>query len=220
MSWQAKPEYAEHHRAAVERIVNALSPSYLLAPCSGELFDSLEYCNRRLRGWALAEGFDIVRNGGGIKAAPSYRFRCIFHSSKTKNNRKFEDMIERDSEDKIVSKRKKEVTNVRREKTAVTPSDDDDDGDDDDEEEEEGVTTVPDTPPRPISLAIRSPEAPPPPSRAPSPPELMTVSRSFPEGLSFLQPRQPPLKTCRRRGPSKAEASAHTRALQRCSCAG
>jgi hypothetical protein len=96
-------------------------------------------------------------------------------------------MIERDSEDKIVSKRKKEVTNVRREKTAVTPSDDDDDGDDDDEEEEEGVTTVPDTPPRPISLAIRSPEAPPPPSRAPSPPELMTVSQSFPEG-PFVPP--------------------------------
>jgi hypothetical protein len=114
MSWQAKPGCAEHHRAAVERMVNALPPSYLLAPCSGELFDSLGHCNRRLRGWALAEGFDIVRNGGGTKAAPSYRFRCIFHSSKTQNNRKLEDIVERDSEGKIVSKRKKEVTNVRQ----------------------------------------------------------------------------------------------------------
>jgi hypothetical protein len=49
------------------------------------------------------------------------------------------------------------------------------------------VTTVLDTPPRPITLAIRSPEAPPPLSRAPSSLELMTVSRSFPEGL-FVPP--------------------------------
>ena len=97
MSWKAKSGCAEHHRAAVERMVNALPPFYLLAPCSGELFDSLEHCNRRLRGWALAEGFDIVRNGGGTKAIPSYRFRCIFHGSKTQNNRKLEDMVEKDA---------------------------------------------------------------------------------------------------------------------------
>ena len=71
-------------------------------------------------------------------------------------------------------------TRVRRERTAVTPSDDEDD-------DEEGVTTVLDTPPRPITLAIRPPEAPPPLFRAPSPPELMTVSRSFPEG-PFVPP--------------------------------
>ena len=67
---------------------------------------------------------------------------------------------------------------ARRERTAVTPSDDEDE-----DEDEEGVTTVLDTPPRPIALAIRSPEAPP-------PPELMTVSRSFPEG-----PSVPPAST-------------------------
>jgi hypothetical protein len=73
---------------------------------------------------------------------------------------------------------------VRRERTAVTPSDDEDD---DNDEDEEGVTTVLDTLLRPITLAIRSLEAPPPPSRAPSPLELMTVSRSFPEG-PFIPP--------------------------------
>jgi hypothetical protein len=84
-------------------------------------------------------------------------------------------------------------TRVRRERTAVTPSDDEHDEHDEheheheDDDEEEGVTTVFDTPPRPITLAIRSPEAPPPLSRVPSPPELMTVSRSFPEG-PFVPP--------------------------------
>jgi hypothetical protein len=113
MPWQAKSGCPEHHRAAVERMVNALPPSYLLSPCSGELFDSLEHCNRRLRGWALAEGFDIVRNGGGTKAAPSYRFRRIYHGEVTRNQRKLKDYIQKDSKGQIVSRRKKEVTNVR-----------------------------------------------------------------------------------------------------------
>jgi hypothetical protein len=58
MAWEARLGCPPHHRAAVERMVNALPPSYLLPPISGEPFDSLEHCNRRLRGWALAEGFE------------------------------------------------------------------------------------------------------------------------------------------------------------------
>jgi hypothetical protein len=114
MSWQAKPGCAKHHRAAVERLVNALPASFLLPPSTGEVFESLEHCNRRLRGYALAEGFDIVRHGGGTKASPSYRFKCIFHGISTQNNRKLEDRVERDSEGQIVSNRRKETTNVRQ----------------------------------------------------------------------------------------------------------
>jgi hypothetical protein len=63
MSWQAKLRYAEHHRAAVERLINALPPSYLLPPYLGEFFDSLDDCNSKLREYALTEGFNIVRHG-------------------------------------------------------------------------------------------------------------------------------------------------------------
>jgi hypothetical protein len=105
MPWYAKPGCLEHHRAAVERVVNALPPSYLLTPCSGELFEGLEDCNRRLRGYALAEGFDIVRHGGGTKVLPSYRFKYIFHGNTTQNHRKLEDYIEKDSNGKITSRR-------------------------------------------------------------------------------------------------------------------
>jgi hypothetical protein len=56
------------------------------------------------------------------------------------------------------------------------------------------MTTVLDTPPRPITSATRSPEAPPPLPRAPSPPELMTVSRSFPEGPFALPASTAPLR--------------------------
>jgi hypothetical protein len=41
MPWQAKAGCAEHHRSAVERIVNLLPSEWLSAPKSGELFDSL-----------------------------------------------------------------------------------------------------------------------------------------------------------------------------------
>jgi hypothetical protein len=54
MSWQAKPGCAEHHPAAVERIVNLLPPAWLLTPQSGEVFDGLDNCDRRLRGYSLA----------------------------------------------------------------------------------------------------------------------------------------------------------------------
>jgi hypothetical protein len=67
MSWQAKPGYAEHHRPTVERIVNLLSPVWLLLFQSGELFDNLNYFNRRLRGYAFTERFNIMRQNGGMK---------------------------------------------------------------------------------------------------------------------------------------------------------
>jgi hypothetical protein len=112
MPWRAKPGCAEHHRAAVERIVNLLPPAWLLEPQSGEIFNSLEHCDRRLRGYSLAEGFDIVRKGGGSKSNPSWRFFCIHHGSKTQNTRKLEDEVERDDKGSINSRRQRENTNV------------------------------------------------------------------------------------------------------------
>lgn len=43
-------------------------------PESGEVFNSPDHCDRRLRGYSFAEGFDIVRKGGGSKSNPSWRF--------------------------------------------------------------------------------------------------------------------------------------------------
>jgi hypothetical protein len=68
-------------------MVKALPPAYLLPPYSGKIFEGLEIYNRRLRGYTLAEGFDIIKKGGGTKANPSYRFYYIFYSNITQNNR-------------------------------------------------------------------------------------------------------------------------------------
>ena len=71
MLWQAKVGCAEHHRAAVECIVNTYPPAWLLHSQLDELFDNLDHCNRRLRGYSFAEGFDIVHKEGGSKEASS-----------------------------------------------------------------------------------------------------------------------------------------------------
>jgi hypothetical protein len=113
MSWQAKPGCAEHHRAAVERIINHLPPAWLLPPQSGEVFDSLDHCDRRLRDYSLAEDFNIVRKGGGSKSNPSWRFFCLHHGIATQNTRRLEDRVERDEEGTMTSKRQRDNTVAR-----------------------------------------------------------------------------------------------------------
>jgi hypothetical protein len=60
MVWRAHPACPAHLVGALERHVNALLAAYLLPLQSGEIFNSIPDCERRLRGYALAEGFDIV----------------------------------------------------------------------------------------------------------------------------------------------------------------
>src|SRR5947207_5867463 len=112
MSWQAKPGCAEHHRPVVERIVNLLPPAWLLPPQTGEIFNDLEHCERRLRGYSFAEGFDIVRKGGGSKGNPSLRLLCLHHGTTTQNTRRLEDEIERDKDGNITSRRQRNNTTV------------------------------------------------------------------------------------------------------------
>src|SRR5256885_9009032 len=76
--------------------------------------DSLEHCNRRLKGFSLAEGFDIVRKGGGTKVNPAYRFSCYYHGDKTRNDRKLEDSVKYDENSRITSDRQLENTTFRQ----------------------------------------------------------------------------------------------------------
>ena len=63
-AWRAKPRCPQHLVAILDR-VNALPPARLLQPASSEVFDSIEHRRRRLQGYALAEGFDLVQTWGG-----------------------------------------------------------------------------------------------------------------------------------------------------------
>jgi hypothetical protein len=90
-----------------------LPPSYLLPPRTGEVFDNLDDCQSRLRGFALAEGFNVVKHGGGIKKAPVSKYRYTFYGVDSRNYRKLKDHVMKNSEGKITSKRKRDATSVR-----------------------------------------------------------------------------------------------------------
>src|SRR5947199_8154901 len=92
--WRAKPRCPKHLVAILERTVNALPPVWLLQPTTGEVFDSIEHCKRRLQSYALAEGFDIVQTGGGTKKAPGGYFEYSKYGESTKNWRKLKSHIE------------------------------------------------------------------------------------------------------------------------------
>jgi len=111
--WNAHPECPEHIKADLEARVRSFPPSYLLAPIAGEVFDNLELCKERLQGWALSQGFAIVRTSGSEKRAKQrFEFRCIHHENKTANTRQLEDHVERDEENVITTRRKQEFTNI------------------------------------------------------------------------------------------------------------
>ena len=111
-AWRAKPRCPQHLIAVLERAVNALPPAWLFQPVTGEVFDSIEHCNRRLQGYALAEGFDVVRTGGGTKKVPGARFQCSKHGESTKNWRKLENHVKYDEEGTITTVRQRENTLV------------------------------------------------------------------------------------------------------------
>ena len=67
MSFHAKPGCPSHLVDVYKKAVNVLPSSYLLLSVTGEIFTSIEACEQRLRGFALAEGFDIAQTGGGNK---------------------------------------------------------------------------------------------------------------------------------------------------------
>src|SRR5437764_15092943 len=104
MPWQAKPGCTEHHRPVVERIVNLLPPAWLLPPQTGEVFNDLEHCERRLCSYLFAEGFDIVCKGRGSKGNPSLYLLYLYHRITTQNTHRMEDKVERDEDSNITSR--------------------------------------------------------------------------------------------------------------------
>ena len=76
-----------------------------MPPQTGEIFNDLEYYKRRLRGYLFAEGFDIVRKGGGLKSNLSLRLLYLHYGITTQNTRRLENEVERDEDGNIISRR-------------------------------------------------------------------------------------------------------------------
>jgi hypothetical protein len=104
MLWRAHPECPEHVKAELETRVRSFPSSFLLAPVDGELFQNADICQERLQGWALSQGFTIVRKSGSMKQArPRFDFRYIHHGDDTLDTRRLEKHVERDEENRITS---------------------------------------------------------------------------------------------------------------------
>jgi hypothetical protein len=109
----AHPECPEHVKAELELRVRSLPSSFLVAPVDGEVFENAALCQERLQGWALSQGFAIVRKSGSIKQARSrFDFRCIHHGNDTLDTRQLEKHVERDEENQITSRRQQEATSI------------------------------------------------------------------------------------------------------------
>jgi hypothetical protein len=109
MVYHTPPACPKHLVDALERAVNALPASWL-SPRTGEVFATIADCEQRLRGYCIAEGLNIVRTGGGTRAAPGARFSCVFHGKETRNWRKLEDHVERDEDGHITSRCQRKLT--------------------------------------------------------------------------------------------------------------
>src|SRR5277367_1862161 len=64
---QAKPGCPDKHRAIVERAMAAIPLAWRLASRTGEVFDSLQLFEDRVRAWLFCDGFEVIRGGGGSK---------------------------------------------------------------------------------------------------------------------------------------------------------
>jgi hypothetical protein len=111
--WTGHPGCPEHVHPELEARVKSLPPLFLSCPANGEVFDNPDNFQERLQGWALSQGFAIVRKTGSFKQARlRFEFRCIHHGDNTLNTRKLEEHVERDEEDHITTRRKQEATSI------------------------------------------------------------------------------------------------------------
>jgi ribulose 1,5-bisphosphate carboxylase large subunit-like protein len=73
MPFHVKPGYSKYFIDVYEKAVNTQPVSYLLLSIIGEVFTFIAAYKVRLRGFALAKGFDIMRTSGDNKRVPSTR---------------------------------------------------------------------------------------------------------------------------------------------------
>ena len=83
--WRAAPGCPQHLRYTLEKAVNAHPPEWLREPQDGEIFNSIEECERRLVVFSLSQGFDVIKKNTSKKPTPSANFVCVHHGVETKN---------------------------------------------------------------------------------------------------------------------------------------
>ena len=114
--WQAHPLCPDEARNKLENAVQALPEAYLIPPQKGEEFKDSDSCIRRLQGYALSQGFAVVKvSGGPNQKIPRYQYKCVHHGKETRNYRELEAHVERDPvSKKLITKRQREGTHTQQ----------------------------------------------------------------------------------------------------------
>jgi hypothetical protein len=103
----AHPLCPPHLRKQVEEVTEGFNPSWLLPPKEGELFQSANKYFQRLQAWAFLQGFAIITTTSGTKKARA-QFACVHYSEQTKNWRKLNERMKKDSDTgEIISNRQR-----------------------------------------------------------------------------------------------------------------
>jgi hypothetical protein len=96
-SWRAYPNCPSGIRSRPEKAVQALPVGYLEPLQRDKVFESAEVCLRRLQGYALGQGFAVVKTSGSLQSKrPRIQYKCVYYTRETKNNRQLETYIQRD----------------------------------------------------------------------------------------------------------------------------
>jgi len=90
-----------HLREPFLRAVHRNPLQWLLPPHSDDEFELSEQCLARLQAFALGQGLAVVTGKVYRQDTPRWQFRCIHHSSKTRNHRKLEQEVEREYRRKV-----------------------------------------------------------------------------------------------------------------------
>jgi hypothetical protein len=111
--WRAHPDCPPDARERIEKVVRAFPVGYLKDPRNGEVFESAEACFFRLQGYALAQGFAVVKVSGSLSLKrPRIQYKYVHHSQDIRNFRALEDQVKRDAEGVITSRRKRQNTYI------------------------------------------------------------------------------------------------------------
>jgi hypothetical protein len=82
MDIEASPTYQalpEHAKSAWLKAVRALPPAWLLPPATDERFKGRDHCLKRLNGYRLYKGFEVVSGRVWKETTLRWQFLCKMH---------------------------------------------------------------------------------------------------------------------------------------------
>jgi len=105
MDIEASPTYQalpEHAKSAWLKAVRVLPPAWLLPPATDERFESRDHCLKRLNGYGLYKGFEVVSGRVWKEKMLRWQFLCKMYGKVTANKYGLETYKAKDKERNLI----------------------------------------------------------------------------------------------------------------------